>query len=82
MVAVISTLIFVSAMFVALGVIAAMIGAERDRIIGLLDGSLREVALPRAIAIRTDQAPRPMVRTAPAREQLRAAVWPCGSSGC
>lgn len=74
MVAVISTLIFVSAMFVAIGVIAAMIGAERDRIIGLLNGSLREVALPRAIAIRTDQAPHPMVRAAPAREQLRAAA--------
>jgi hypothetical protein len=74
MVAVISTLVFVSAMFVALGVIASMIGAERHRIIGLLDGSLREVALPRAIAIRMGQAPRPMARAAPARERLRAAA--------
>lgn len=74
MVAVISTLIFVSAMFVALGVIAVMIGTERDRIIGLLGGSLREVTLPRAIAIRMDQAPHPMVRAASARERLRAAA--------
>jgi hypothetical protein len=73
MVAVISTLVFVSAMVVALGVIAAMIGAERDRIIGLLDGSLREIALPRAIAIRMDQAPHPIVRPS-ARERLRAAA--------
>lgn len=69
MVAVISTLIFVSAMFVALGVIAAMIGAERDRIIGLLDGSLREVALPRAIAIRNGPTPHSKVH-----EPLRAAA--------
>ena len=73
MVAVISTLIFVSAMFVALGVIAGMIGTERDRIIGLLGGSLREVTLPRAIAIRTGPAPHP-VRAASARERLRAAA--------
>lgn len=74
MVAIVTSLIFVSAMIVAVGVIASMISAERDRIIGLLDGSLREVALPRAIAIRTRQAPRRMARPAAAREQLRAAA--------
>ena len=72
MVAVITSLIFVSAMIVAIGVIASMISAERDRIVGLLDGSLHEVALPRAIAIRTRQAPRRMAL--PVREPLRAAV--------
>lgn len=74
MVAVISTLIFVSAMFVALGVIASMIGAERERIVGLLGGSLREVTLPRAIAIRTRGAPVHARQAAPVRERLRAAA--------
>jgi len=74
MVAVISTLIFVSAMFVALGVIASMIGTERDRIIGLLKGSLREVALPHAIAIRTRAVPVHARQAAPVRERLRAAA--------
>lgn len=74
MVAIVTSLIFVSAMIVALGVIASMISAERERIVSLLDGSLREVALPRAIAIRADRAPRPMVRTVRGREPLRAAA--------
>ncbi|WP_222927035.1 hypothetical protein [Sphingomonas gilva] len=74
MVAVISTLVFVVAAFAAIGVIAAMIGAERDRIIGLLDGSLREVALPRAIAVRPRAAPHRAMRPAPVRAALRAAA--------
>lgn len=74
MVAIVSTLIFVSAMFVAIGVIASMIAGERDRIVGLIEGSMREVALPRAIAIRTRPARAPARQAVPVHAPWRAAA--------
>lgn len=74
MVAIVTSLIFVGAMIVAIGVIASMIAAERQRILALMEGSLREVALPRAIAIRRDQAPHRPLRSVPARASLHAAA--------